>query len=472
MTVGPPIEELHFSEAPHVETSIPGPNSSALLERQRQVDTSAVAYPRSVPIALDEGRGATIRDVDGNVFLDFFAGIGVLNVGHSNPYVLDAVHEQTEKLVHTIDFPTAARLDFIERLNDIAPGGLRDHNKVVFGGPSGSDAIEGSIKLAKHYTGRSAMMAFEGSYHGGTAGALSLTGGRKYKKEYNPMLPEVTHVPFPYPLHERGSADSENARAVCPAANCCGDLSCGRALERVQSAVEDPYAGGDKPAAIWVEPVQGEGGVVVPPEGFLKGLRDIADDNEVMLIFDEIQSGFGRTGQWWASEWAGVTPDAMTMAKGIGGAGLPIGAMMYHEKFDTWGPGGHIGTFRGNVPAMRGGLAAIDYIESHDLLAHARELGEYIRGRLREAENDHLAEVRGQGLFIGAEFVDETGSPSKAAKETVKAVQTYCYERGVLVWTAGRHGTVLRLLPSMVMTHDQAETGLDIVVDAIEAQAD
>jgi diaminobutyrate-2-oxoglutarate transaminase len=472
MTAGPPIQDLHFADAPSVTTPIPGPNSEELLARQREVDSSAVAYPRSVPIALEEARGATIRDVDGNVFLDFFAGIGVLNVGHSNPYVLDAVHEQTEKIVHTIDFPTEARLEFIERLNDIAPAGLKDHNKIVFGGPSGSDAIEGSIKLAKHNTGRTAMMAFEGSYHGATAGALSLTGGRSYTEGYDPMLPDVTHMPYPYSLRERGNADAENARAVCPAADCCGDLSCSRALERVQVAVEDPYAGQEKPAAIWVEPIQGEGGVVVPPAGFLQGLRDIADDNDVMLIFDEIQSGFGRTGEWWAAEWHGVTPDAMTMAKGIGGAGLPIGAMMYHEEYDTWGPGGHIGTFRGNVPAMRGGVAAIDYIESHDLLAHAEELGDYIRGRLREADNDHLAEVRGRGLFIGAEFLDGEGDPSKAAKQMVKDVQTYCYERGVLVWTAGRRGNVLRLLPSLVMTHEQAEAGLDIVVEAIEAQVD
>jgi diaminobutyrate-2-oxoglutarate transaminase len=472
MTVGPPIHDVHFADAPRIDTSIPGPESKRLLDRQREVDTSAVAYPRSVPIALDEGRGATIRDADGNVFLDFFAGIGVLNVGHSNPYVLEAVNAQTEKLVHTIDFPTEARIEFIERMNDIAPGGLKDHNKVVFGGPSGSDAIEGSIKLAKHNTGRDALMAFEGSYHGGTAGALSLTGGRKYKEGYDPLLPDVRHVPYPYPLHERGNADVENARAVCPVPDCCGDLSCGRALERVQAAVEDPYAGQEKPAAIWVEPIQGEGGVVVPPAGFLQGLRDIADDNDVMLVFDEIQSGFGRTGEWWASEWHGVTPDAMTMAKGIGGAGIPLGAMMYHEEYDTWGPGGHIGTFRGNIPAMRGGVAAIDYIESHDLLDHAVDLGEYIRDRLREAENDHLAEVRGRGLFIGAEFFDSEGRPSKEAKEMVKDIQTYCYERGVLVWTAGRRGNVLRLLPSLVMTHEQAETGLDIIVEAIEAQAD
>jgi diaminobutyrate-2-oxoglutarate transaminase len=466
MPVGPSIHELHFPDAPNVETSIPGPRSEELLARQRELDSAAVAYPRDVPIALEEGRGSTIRDADGNVYLDFFAGIGVLNVGHSNPYVLDAVRAQEEKLVHTIDFPTEARIEFIERMNDIAPPGLADEMKIVFGGPSGSDAVEGSIKLAKHNTGRHAMLAFEGSYHGGTAGALSLTGGRSYKEGYEPMLPGVVHAPYPNPLGERMTGD---ATAVCPrsAADCCGQPSCARALDRVQSMIEDPYAGQEKPAAVWVEPIQGEGGVVVPPEGFLRGLRDLCDDNDVMLICDEIQSGFGRTGEWWASERAGVTPDAITMAKGIGGVGLPLGATMYHEKFDTWEPGGHVGTFRGNVPAMRAGVAAIDYVESHDLLSHATALGEYIRDRLREADHPALVEVRGEGLFVGAEFRDDDGRP---LKEVVKGVQRDCLERGVLVWKAGRHGNVLRLLPPLVTTREQAEVGLDVVVDAVEAQ--
>ena len=204
MTAGPPIDELHFAEAPSVETEIPGPKSKRLIERQERVDSSAVAYPKSVPIALEEGRGATLEDADGNVFLDFFAGIGVMNVGHSNPYVLDGVHAQTEKLVHTIDFPTEARLDFIEKLDEIAPGDLKGNNRVVFGGPSGSDAVEGTIKLAKYNTGGTGMVAFRGSYHGGTAGALSLTGGKKYKEEYTPLLPDVVHVRYPYPHAERG----------------------------------------------------------------------------------------------------------------------------------------------------------------------------------------------------------------------------------------------------------------------------
>ncbi|WP_332900134.1 aspartate aminotransferase family protein [Haladaptatus sp. CMSO5] len=443
MSAGPPIDELHLADAPHLETSIPGPESNQLIERQKRIESNAVAYPRSVPIALDAAKGSTVRDVDGNIFLDFFAGIGVLNVGHSNPYVLEGVHEQTEKITHTIDFPTETRLDFIEALDGIAPGGLKGNNKVVFGGPSGSDAIEGSIKLAKHNTGRTGLLAFEGAYHGSTGGALSLTAGKKYKKGYEPLLPGVVHAPYP-------STDEE----------------CAHALDHIQTVLEDPYSGKENPAGIWVEPIQGEGGVVVPPQEFLPGLRDLADDNDVMLIFDEIQSGFGRSGKWFASEWSGVTPDAMTMAKGIGGAGLPLGAVMYHEKFDTWGPGGHIGTFRGNVPAMRGGIRAIEYIEEHDLLAHARDLGTYLRDRLAEATDPATTEVRGEGLFIGVEMWDEDGNP---LSDTVKAIQKYCYEHGVLVWSAGRYGNVLRLLPALVMTKAQAEAGMDIITAGIEA---
>ncbi|MCQ4333513.1 aspartate aminotransferase family protein [Natronomonas sp. F2-12] len=462
MPVGPPIHELHFEEAPHVETSIPGPKSKQLLERQERIDSGAVAYPKDLPIAPETGRGSTLKDADGNVFLDFFAGIGVLNVGHSNPHVLEAVNEQTNELVHTIDFPTEARLDFIEALDEIAPSGLQGQNRMVFGGPSGSDAIEGSIKLARHNTGRHGMLAFEGSYHGGTAGALSLTAGKAYKEGYEPLLGDVVHAPYPYPFRE--ALEDDGAAAVCPREDCCGRMSCARSLEAVKAKFEDPYGGHETPGAIWVEPIQGEGGVVVPPEGFLKGLRDIADDNDAMLIFDEIQSGFGRTGEWWACEDYGVTPDAMTMAKGIGGAGLPLGGMMYHEKYDTWDAGGHIGTFRGNIPAMRGGTAAIEYIQAHGLLDHATELGEYMRSRLRDVDSPHIGVVRGKGLFIGAEFIDDDGNPDK---ELVKAIRKRCYENGVLVWKAGRDGNVLRLLPPLVTTKEQAETGMDIICDAI-----
>ncbi|WP_122088069.1 aspartate aminotransferase family protein [Halalkalicoccus subterraneus] len=446
---GPPIEEIHFENAPDVG-EVPGPESTRLVEKQREIDSSAVAYPNDIPLAFEEGKGATLRDADGNTFIDLFAGIGVLNVGHANPYVMEAVHEQADKIVHTVDFPSEARLELIEKLDEIAPGELAGDNRVIFGGPTGSDAIEAAIKLAKYNTGNTGLIAFRGAYHGPTSGPMSLTSNKKFKSRYTPLLPDVVHAPYPYPLRQ-GKTEDEAVKD---------------ALEEVRAIVEDPYGGLANPAGIFAEPIQGEGGVVVPPEGFLEGLREIADDNALPLVFDEIQSGLGRSGEWFACEHYDVTPDAMTMAKALGGAGFPLSATMYREELDTWGPGDHAGTYRGHVVAMRAGTRAIEYIQEHDLLAHARELGEYLRGRLREAgeSNPLLAEVRGKGLFIGAEFSDD-GEP---ADEVVDEIQRYCYERGVLVWTAGRHGSVLRLLPPLVLTHELAETAMDVVCEAIE----
>jgi len=446
----PTIDEIHFEDAPDVDNP-PGPNSRALLERQEALDSSAVAYPKRIPVAFEEGRGATLRDVDGNTYIDLFAGIGVLNVGHSNPYVLDAVTEQARKLTHAIDFPTPPRLELIEKLNEIAPGNLDGRNRIVFGGPTGSDAIEASIKLAKYNTGGTGLVAFRGSYHGATAGALSLTSATKFKNDYAPLLPDTVHLPYPDPYR----MDCSEQEAV------------ERALEAVEQTLGDPYGGLANPAGIWVEPIQGEGGVVIPPEGFLSGLRALADEYDVPLVFDEIQVGFGRTGEWFASEWEGVTPDAMTMAKALGGIGLPLSATMYDKELDTWDAGGHVGTYRGQAVAMAAGVRAIEYVQEHDLLEHARDVGSYLQSRLHKAQdnNPYLDDVRGRGLFMGAEFVDESGAPSK---ETVRGIQDYCYEHGVLVWTAGRYGNVLRLLPPLVLTHEQAEIGIETILDGIE----
>ena len=450
---GPSPKEIHFDNAPDVG-DVPGSKTQKLLQRQRDIDSSAVAYPEHIPIAFEEAKGATVRDVDGNVYLDFFAGIGVLNVGHSNPYVMDAVHEQADKLVHTVDFPTEVRLDLIERLNEIAPGNLSGNSKVVFGGPTGSDAIEASIKLAKYNTGGNGLVAFRNAYHGATSGAMSLTANKKFKEPYAPLLPDVVHAPYPYPFQQ----DKDPEQAVSDA------------LEEVRATVEDPYGGLPNPAGIFVEPIQGEGGVIVPPEGFLSGLRDIADENDIPLVVDEIQAGFGRTGEWWGSDHFDITPDIVTTAKALGGIGLPLSATIYHEELDTWSSGDHAGTYRGHAPAMIAGLRAMEYIESHNLLAHGRDVGDYIRSRLREvAENNPLiGDVRGKGLFIGAEFVDEDGDVA-GAEDIVSAIQQRCFENGVLVWTAGQYSNVLRLLPPLVLTKDQAEVGMDIITDAIES---
>ncbi|RLM57272.1 aspartate aminotransferase family protein [Halobellus sp. Atlit-31R] len=449
---GPSIHELHFEDAPNVD-SVPGPKSKRLLKRQRAVDSSAVAYPENIPIALEEASGATVRDVDGNTFLDFFAGIGVLNVGHTNPYVMEGMYEQADKFVHTVDFPTEARLDLIEKLEELAPGDLSGNSRVVFGGPTGSDAVEASIKLAKYNTDGTGLVAFRNAYHGATAGAMSITANKGFKGHYTPLLPDVVHAPYPYPFQE----GREPEAAV------------DHALQEVRSILLEPYGGLANPAGIFVEPIQGEGGVVVPPKRFMQGLREIADEAEVPLMVDEIQAGFGRTGKWWASEHFDITPDIITSAKALGGNGLPLSCTIYHEDLDTWDSGDHAGTYRGNVPAMNAGLRAIEYIEAHDLLDHAAEMGDLIKSRLREigADNPHLAEVRGEGLIIGAEFVDASGSVEDAG-DIVASIQQYCYEHGLLVWKAGQYGNVLRLLPPMVITEEQTETALDIIADAVK----
>jgi len=408
-----------------------------------------VLYPLDTPLAFREGQGATLEDVDGNRYLDFFAGISVLNVGHSNPYVTEAVVEQTERLTHTLDFPTEARLELIGKLDTIAPEGMRGNNRVVFGGPTGSDAVEGTIKLAKSHTGNEGMIAFYGSFHGETAGAFSLSADVKYKKSHTPHLAEVEHAPYPYPFRQ----------------DCGPEEAVERSLEAVKTLLGDRYGAMANPAGVWVEPIQGEGGTVVPPEGFLPGLRDLCDDHGVPLIIDEIQAGMGRTGEWWACEHEDVTPDAMPMAKAFG-AGLPLSGTLYREELDTWGPGGHTGTFRGYNPAMRAALRAIEYIEAYDLLDRATELGEEMMAYLRDLDSPLVGEIRGRGLFVGVELVDENGVPSG---NVLSEVRTNCMENGVLVWAGGREDNVLRLMPPLVITREQMETGLEVIASAIDA---
>lgn len=446
MSLHNPIDSLHFAESPSVD-DVPGQRSQKLLDHQRAIEGSTVSYPMRLPIALAEGSGATVKDVDGNVFLDFFAGSGVLNVGHSNPYVLEAATSQLETLAQTLDFPTNPRIELIETLNEIVPNGLADNNRVVFGGPTGSDAIEASIKLCQRATGGDGLIAFRGGNHGQTAGALSLSGLNKYKRSFGSLLPNVEHCAYP---------DTND------------DNSTSRALQEVRETIEDPYSGLTNPAGIFVEPIQGAGGVIVPPKDFLQGLREIANDNKVPLVFDECLTGIGRTGRWFASDWFDVTPDVVVLGKPLGGIGLPLSGLVYREKFDEWETGDHKGTFRGNATAMRAGTASIEYIKEHNLLEHATELGEYIRNQIRGHIDalPCLSDVRGRGLFIGIAF-NPTHS-SMDVSELVANIQTQAFKDGVLVLTAGRTSDVLRLMPPLVLTQKQAEVGTGILIDAIK----
>lgn len=449
------LSELHFSDAPNIVVEPPGPKSKQLLDKQRELESRAVLYPLAVPVALEASKGATVKDVDGNIYIDFFGGIAVLNVGHSNPIVLKAVREQEEKLIHGLDFPTTPRIKLAEKLVEISPGGLKGNSKVLFGGPTGSDAVEAAIKLAKYNTKRIGVIAFEGSYAGQTGVSLALSSTKKFKESYVPLAPEIHFVPYAYCYR----CAFELRHPDC-------DLQCVRYVRRV---LEDPWSGVVKPSAVIVEPIQGEGGIVVPPDGWLSALKRVCEENEVLLIVDEIQAGLGRTGKMFACEHWNMTPDIMTMAKALGGIGLPLAACIYNKKLDVWEPGAHLGTFRGHVLAMAAGLAAINYTQEEKLPEHAEKMGRRILKRLENLaeESKYVGEVRGKGLMIGVEFV-KSKENKEPWKEIVDKLQMKCFKRGLLIWKAGHHANVARFLPPLVITEELVDKGIDIFLDVVK----
>ena len=443
--------ELHFKPAPQVAGRVPGAQSRRMLAEQGALESRARSYPRSVPIALHEGRGATVKDVDGNTYLDFFGGAGTLNVGHGNPQAREAASAQQEKLVHALDFPTEPRLRLMHRLREILPGALGRTARMHFGGPTGSDAVEAALKLTRNHTGRRTVVAFQGGYHGMTEGALAVTSDTTCG---GPTDTPVQFMPYPYcyrcPLGLRPKS--------------C-EMACAKLLE---STLEDPHSGLPSPAAVIVEPIQGEGGTIVPPAGWLREVRRITQTQGVALIADEIQTGFGRTGRTWACEHDEVTPDVIVMSKALGGIGYPLSGIAYDVALDTWQPGAHIGTFRGHQVAMAAGAAGIDFMLENDLARHAGELGELTLKTLREAAQElpAVGEVRGRGLMIGVELVRERES-RQPWPELADEVRRACCQRGLIVELGGHFANVVRFLPPLVITRQLLLRGLEIFVEAL-----
>jgi len=396
------FKKLHFPD-PEVITEIPGPKSRAILEKQKLLDSNVVSYPLTYPFALEAAKGATLMDVDGNVYIDFSAGVSVCNVGYQNPDVLEVVKRQADKIIHTLDIPTQARIDILEALSKIAPGSMKGNSKIIFGGPSGSDAIEAAIKLAKVNKNGFGIITFEGGYHGQTSGALAATAKKSYKENYLPLIPGIFHAPYPYCYR-------------CPfgkEANEC-DMECLRFIEHL---FEDPYSGLVQPAGMIVESIQGESGILIPPKEFIQGLARLCKENDVLFVCDEVQAGFGRTGTyWWSCEHFDVTPDAITMAKSLGGIGIPIAGMMYKKEFD---------------------------------------------------EVNCIGEVRGKGLFLGIEFVEDKNT-KKPAEDLLKKLVAKCLKRGVIVWKGGHWINVARLIPALTITKKLLDKGLEIFSDVVK----
>jgi diaminobutyrate-2-oxoglutarate transaminase len=452
------FSELSYSEAPKIVTPIPGPKSRDAVAIQQKFESNVVSYAKAIPLGFEEGRGATVKDMDGNIYIDFFGGAGVLNVGHCNPEVLKAVAEQEKKLIHALDFPTKPKLDLIQKLVAIAPGEMRGKSKVFFGGPTGSDAIEAAFKLAKFNTKRVGMLAFEGAYHGMTSGALSFCAGKNFKENFEPLLPEVHFAPYAYcyrcPFGKKNGSPEE----------CCMECT-----EYVRHILEDPHSGVVTPAAMIVEAIQGEGGSIPPPEEFMRELRKIADDYVVPLIVDEIQAGLGRTGKMFACEHSNITPDFMTLSKGLGGIGYPLSACLCRNEFDKWSSGAHIGTFRGQAVAMAAGFAALNFMENNHLPEHALKLGEHMLKRLNEIKDQskYIGDVRGRGLMIGVEFVKDKNT-KEPGEDIARDIRKRCYPKGLIVELGGHYDNVIRFLPPLVLTEELADKGLNIFAEAVK----
>lgn len=446
--------DLSFLEAPKIVVKPPGPRARELLEKQKEVDSRAVYYPTAIPTAWEAGKGATLRDVDGNIYIDFMSGISVLNVGHSNPHVVEAVKRQLDRLTHALDIPTPERIQLVEKLVEIAPAGLKGNSRVLFGGPTGSDAVEGALKLAKFNTKHHTFLAFHGAYHGMTSGALSVTSKRSFRSGNLPLLADIHFAPYAYCYRCAFGKEYPECDTQC--------------VRYVEYLLNDPESGFTDPAAIIVEPIQGEGGFIAPPHGYLRELRRICDENKILLIVDEIQSGFGRTGKMFACEYDDVTPDVMTIAKAVGGIGIPLSGCVIRKTLDTWEPGGHLGTFRGNVLACVAGFEAIKYTQEEGLVERSAREGARMMKRLKDLQQESktIGEVRGKGMMVAAEFVEDKRT-KKPAIELVRKIQAKCFERGVLVWKAGHWPNVIRFLPPLVITHEHLDKGLDVFSEVV-----
>jgi diaminobutyrate-2-oxoglutarate transaminase len=443
-----------MAHAPKIVATPPGPKSKEALAAQGEFESNVVSYPKAIPLAFEEGKGATLRDFDGNIYIDFFGGAGVLAVGHSNPEVLEAVAKQEKLLIHALDFPTRPRLDLVRKLCEIAPGDLKGNAKVFFGGPTGSDAVEAAVKLAKVVTGRTGILSFEGAYHGMTSGALALCSGKKFKENYVPLIPEVHFAPYAYCYRCVFGKEYPD----------CG-MQCAQFVEHL---FDDPHSGVVDPAAIIVEAIQGEGGSIPPPEEFITELRRIATDYAIPLIVDEIQAGLGRTGKMFASEHSNVTPDIMTISKAIGGIGFALSACMCRKELDKWTSGAHIGTFRGQCVSMVAGLAALNFMQQNDLPKHAAELGKRMLKQLSEVEDSkYVGDVRGRGLMIGVEFVKDKKT-KKAADDIAREVRKRCYMKGLIIEMGGHYNNVARFLPPLVLTEELADKGVTIFQEAVK----
>ena len=430
--------------------NLPGPKAKAMIERDNKVISPS--YPRGYPFVMDHGRGSEVWDVDGNRFLDFMGGIAVTSTGYSHPNVVKAIQEQAEKFIHiSSDFYHENWIRLAEKLNEVAPF---KEDALSFMTNSGTEAVETAIKLARYHTKRSNFIGFTGAFHGRTMGAVTFTASKaKYHGGFYPLMNGVTHAPFPNPYRptlERRKGEDYG--------------------EAVVRYIEEDILGQILPpkdvAGILVETIQGEGGYIVPPEGFYPALRKLCSKYDILMILDEVQCGMGRTGKWWAIEHFGVEPDMFTAAKGIA-SGMPLGACVARKSVMDWTPGTHGNTYGGNPISCAASLATFELIEK-EYMKNAAEVGAYAIEALEEIKARHpsVGDVRGKGLMIGVEFVKDRETKEPAAELTENIVNKG-FERGLLMLSCGK--SVIRIAPPLCITKSEMEEGLKIFEEALSA---
>ncbi|MBN9662091.1 MAG: acetyl ornithine aminotransferase family protein [Acidobacteria bacterium] len=437
-------------DLPMVRTPLPGPKAQAVVERDRKV--LSPSYTRSYPLVIARGEGAIVEDVDGNRFLDMNAGIAVVATGHSHPKVVAAVRAQAEKFLHMsgTDFYYENMVELAEKLAALAPG--PDPKRVYFGN-SGAEAIEAALKMARYHTGRDKFVAFLGGFHGRTMGALSLTGSKSVqKKGFAPLLGGVTHIPYAYCYRCAYGKEPDTCAVEC--------------VQVLEKQLFPTILPAEEVAAVFVEPVQGEGGYVVPPRKFFDELRAVCDRHGILLVADEVQCGMGRTGRLFASEHFGLEPDIVALAKGIA-SGLPLSATVAKAQYMQWKPGSHASTFGGNPVSVAASLATLELLQQQ-LVDKAAATGARMRQRMDAWVSRYpvIGDVRGLGLMLAFEVVKDQGSKERAP-ELRNRIEQMAFERGVLVLGAGQNS--IRLSPPLVLSQDQADYALDVLEECIQA---
>ncbi|CAI7976135.1 Diaminobutyrate--2-oxoglutarate aminotransferase [Frankia sp. Hr75.2] len=434
----------------------------AILARQEARESAARTYARSLPIVPVEAAGCWIVGADGRRYLDFLAGAGTLAVGHNHPVVVEEIERvlRSGAPLHALDIATPEKDAFAEELVGDLPPGLREDPKLLFCGPTGADAVEAALKLAQTVTGHHNVLAFTGAYHGMTSGALAVTG-KVAAKEPLPVAGAVVRLPFPYPYR-------------CPF-GVGGAASAEISASYVERLLDDSCGGITSPAAMILEPVQGEGGVIPAPDTWLRAMRELTTRRGIPLILDEVQTGVGRTGTFWACERAGVVPDMLVMSKAIGG-GLPLAVVAYRAELDTWAPGAHAGTFRGNQLAMAAGRATLELVRTQALAERAAAAGERLLTGLESIARGKpfIGDVRGRGLMLGLEVVSAEAAPDEigarpADPRLAAAIRSECLARGLIIELGGRDDAVLRLLPPLTVTDEEADLALEILAESVSA---